>query len=64
MRPLLGKHPYNYGKHPLPDKRPGNVSQDDTSTSNDEADEKTYEDHGDVDDIDPFSDSDELNFTQ
>ena len=32
------------------------VSQD---CSDDEADENTYEDNGDVDDLDPFSDSDE-----
>ena len=28
-------------------------------SSDDEADENTYEDNGDVDDLDPFSDSDE-----
>ena len=27
--------------------------------SDDEADENTYEDDGDIDDLDPFSDSDE-----
>ena len=52
---VLGKHPCNYfgnsnGKHP------GNVSQD---HSDDKANENTYEDDGDVDDLDPFSDSDE-----
>ena len=59
-RPLLGKHPCNSfgcsnGKRPLPGKRPGNVNQD---CSDDEADENTYEDD-DIDDLDPFSDSDE-----
>ena len=43
-------------KRPLPGKCPGNVSQD---CRDDEADENTYEDNGDVDDLDPFSDSDE-----
>ena len=33
-----------------------NVSQ---NRSDDEADENTYEDDGDIDDLDPFSDSDE-----
>ena len=36
-------------------QRPGNVSQD---RSDDEADENTYEDDGDTDDLDLFSDSD------
>ena len=58
--PLPGKHPCNcFGcsnrKRPLPDKRPGNVSQD---RSDDEADENTYEEDGDIYDLDPFSDSD------
>ena len=35
---------------------PGNVSQD---HSDDEADENAYEGDGDIDDLDPFSDSDE-----
>ena len=44
------------GKRPLPGKHLGNVTQD---CSNDEVDENTYEDDGDVDDLDPFFDSDE-----
>ena len=60
-RPLPGKCPCNCfgcsnGKRPFLGKRPGNVSQD---CSNDEADENTYEDDGDVDELDSFSDSDE-----
>ena len=43
-------------KAPLPGKHPGNVSQD---CSNDKPDENTYEDNGDVDNLDPFYDSDE-----
>ena len=57
---FLGRRPCNFfgcsnGKCPLPSKRPGNMSQD---RSNDKAEENTYED-GDVDDLNPFSDSDE-----
>ena len=53
--PLLGKYPCNCfgcsnGKHP------GNVSQD---CSDDNADKNTFEDNGNVDDLNPFSDSDE-----
>ena len=44
------------GKRPLPGKRPGNMNQD---RSDNEADKNTYEDDGDVDDLDCFSDSDE-----
>ena len=44
------------GKCPLPGKCPGYVSQD---CRDDEADKNSYEDDGDVDNLDPFSDSDE-----
>ena len=44
------------GKRPLLGKCPGNVSQD---RRDDKADKNTYKDDGDVDDLDPFSDSDE-----
>ena len=59
--PLPGKRPCNYfgcsnGKCPLLGKHPGNVSQD---RSDDEANEDTYEDDGDVDNLELFSDSDE-----
>ena len=43
------------GKRPFPGKRLGNVSQD---RSDDEADENTYEDDGDVENLDLFSNSD------
>ena len=43
------------GKRPFPGKHPDNVSQD---RSDDEADENTYEDDGDVENLDPFSNSD------
>ena len=36
------------GKHPFPGKRPGNVSQ---HRSDDKADENTYKDDGDVDNL-------------
>ena len=54
-RPLPGKCPCNCfgcsnGKHP------GNTNQD---CSDDNADKNTYEDNGNVDDLNPFSDSDE-----
>ena len=48
-RPLLGERQ-------LPGKRPGNMSQ---NHSDNEADKHTYKDNGDVDNLDPFSDSDE-----
>ena len=58
--PLPGKRPYNCfgcsnGKRPLPGKRPDNVSQD---HSDDKANENTYKDDGDVDDLNLFFDSD------
>ena len=51
---LPGKRPCNcFGC--LNGKRPGNVSQD---CSDDKAEENTYEDNGDADNLDPSSDSD------
>ena len=55
-RPLPGKCPCNCfgcsnGKHPLPRKRPGNMSQD---HNDDEVNDNTYEDDADIDDLDLF----------
>ena len=66
-RSVLGKHPLpgkcpcncfgcSNGKCPLPGKCPGNVSLD---RSDDQANKNAYEDDGDIDDLDPFSHSDE-----
>ena len=59
-RSVPGKHPCNClgcsnGKRPLLGKHPGNMSQ---GHNDDEAD-NTYEDDSDIDDLDPFSDSEE-----